>query len=74
MLSPFSDVIAAEIPVMSELIIQTVSLEYLVKFSSDRRKDAVVQHLAYRSFKTHAENVFRINVFKMSLRLVCHLD
>jgi hypothetical protein len=59
---------------MPELIIQTVSLEYLVKFFSDRRKDAVVQHLTYRPFKTHAENVFRINIFKMFLRLVCHFD
>ena len=60
---------------MPELIVQAVSLEYLVKFSSHRRKDAVIQHLAYRTFKAHAENVVRIHVLEIrSWVLVLFLD
>ena len=60
---------------MPKLVIQTVSLKNLVKLSSHRRKDAIIQHLAYRTFKAHAENVVRIHVLEIrSWVLVLFLD
>ena len=60
---------------MPKLVIQTVSLENLVKLSSYRRKDAVIQHLTYRTFKAHAEDMVRIHVLEIrSWVLVLFLD
>ena len=50
---------------VSELIVKPVLLENRIKLISDSLEHAVVEHFAYHTLKTHAEDMVRIDIFKI---------